>query len=86
MDHFAFSRNRSDLQSLSFPACILKSTESDPTVSSEQEPEQEETHHFYARQHHYPGTTVKRFPVPEEKVPWEVPDLDCVTYSTVQKS
>uniref|UniRef100_H3DGB5 Transient receptor potential cation channel, subfamily M, member 2 n=2 Tax=Tetraodon nigroviridis TaxID=99883 RepID=H3DGB5_TETNG len=32
----------------------------------------EEQHHVKARRLHYPGSTVTRFPVPEEKVPWEV--------------
>ncbi|KAI4893011.1 hypothetical protein NFI96_027337 [Prochilodus magdalenae] len=59
-------------------ACAIKSTESDRAESSGQEPEEEKTHHFYARQHHYPGSTVKRFPVPEEKVPWEVHKLGCI--------
>ncbi|XP_017547069.2 transient receptor potential cation channel subfamily M member 2 [Pygocentrus nattereri] len=53
-------------------ACAVKSTESDPSESTGHEPEEEKTHHFYARQHYYPDSAVKRFPVPEEKVPWEV--------------
>lgn len=42
--------------------------------STEQEVEWEKTHHVYARQLCYPGSSVQRFPVPEEKVPWEVPE------------
>uniref|UniRef100_A0A4W4H3K8 TRPM SLOG domain-containing protein n=1 Tax=Electrophorus electricus TaxID=8005 RepID=A0A4W4H3K8_ELEEL len=51
---------------------VLARTESDTAESNRQEPDGEKTHHFYARQLHYPGSNVKRFPVPEEKVPWEV--------------
>uniref|UniRef100_A0AAR2IXG5 TRPM SLOG domain-containing protein n=1 Tax=Pygocentrus nattereri TaxID=42514 RepID=A0AAR2IXG5_PYGNA len=76
VESLAFSRNSSDLQSLLFSACAVKSTESDPSESTGHEPEEEKTHHFYARQHYYPDSAVKRFPVPEEKVPWEVPALD----------
>lgn len=50
------------------------SSETDPEESTEQDAEWEKTHHVYARQFCYPGSTVKRFPVPEEKVPWEVPE------------
>lgn len=50
------------------------STNTDPSESTEQEAEWKKTHHVYARQLYYPGSTVKRFPVPEEKVPWEVPE------------
>lgn len=46
----------------------------DPEDSAEQEVEWEKTQHVYARQLCYPGSTVQRFPVPEEKVPWEVPE------------
>ncbi|XP_066542051.1 transient receptor potential cation channel subfamily M member 2-like isoform X2 [Hoplias malabaricus] len=52
-------------------SCTLKGTESEPKEPEEEEPEEEKTHHFFARQHQYPGSTVKRFPVPEEEVPWE---------------
>ncbi|KAM3607705.1 uncharacterized protein V6R79_012295 [Siganus canaliculatus] len=34
--------------------------------------EKEDGVHVNARQFHYPGSKVKRFPVPEEKVAWEV--------------
>uniref|UniRef100_H2U1T6 Transient receptor potential cation channel, subfamily M, member 2 n=1 Tax=Takifugu rubripes TaxID=31033 RepID=H2U1T6_TAKRU len=34
--------------------------------------EKEDQHHVNARQFHYAGGKVRRFPVPEEKVPWEV--------------
>uniref|UniRef100_A0A8D0CLW4 Transient receptor potential cation channel, subfamily M, member 2 n=1 Tax=Sander lucioperca TaxID=283035 RepID=A0A8D0CLW4_SANLU len=34
--------------------------------------EKEDGFHVNARQFHYPNSKVKRFPVPEEKVPWEV--------------
>ncbi|XP_029707113.1 transient receptor potential cation channel subfamily M member 2 isoform X3 [Takifugu rubripes] len=33
--------------------------------------EKEDQHHVNARQFHYAGGKVRRFPVPEEKVPWE---------------
>ena len=32
--------------------------------------------HVNARQLYYPDSTVTRFPVPEEKVSWEVPDFN----------
>lgn len=51
------------------------STNVDPSESTETETEWEKTHHVYARRFNYPGSTVKRFPVPEEKVPWEVPEI-----------
>ncbi|XP_053482029.1 transient receptor potential cation channel subfamily M member 2 [Ictalurus furcatus] len=47
-------------------------TNTDPSESTEQEAEREKTYHVYARQLYYPGSNVKRFPVPLEKVPWEV--------------
>ncbi|XP_076858615.1 transient receptor potential cation channel subfamily M member 2 isoform X2 [Brachyhypopomus gauderio] len=53
-------------------APVLLSTKRDTEESGGQKAEVEKTHHFYARQYHYPDSTVKRFPVPEEKVPWEV--------------
>lgn len=34
--------------------------------------ERDERLHVNARQFQYPGSKIKRFPVPEEKVPWEV--------------
>uniref|UniRef100_UPI0037E9964E transient receptor potential cation channel subfamily M member 2 n=1 Tax=Semicossyphus pulcher TaxID=241346 RepID=UPI0037E9964E len=34
--------------------------------------EKEDGFHVNARQFHYPNSKIKRFPVPEEKVPWEV--------------
>ncbi|XP_072541667.1 transient receptor potential cation channel subfamily M member 2 [Salminus brasiliensis] len=66
------SQNFKSKQEAPSMACVSKGVESKPAESSGQDPEQEKTHHFYARQHRYPGSTVKRFPVPEEKVPWEV--------------
>lgn len=33
--------------------------------------------HTKARQFHYPNSNVTRFPVPEEKVPWEVFHILC---------
>ncbi|KAF7658007.1 hypothetical protein LDENG_00019260 [Lucifuga dentata] len=35
-------------------------------------PEKEDRFHVNARQFHYPNSKLTRFPVPEEKVPWEV--------------
>ena len=32
--------------------------------------------HVNARQLYYPDSTITRFPVPEEKVSWEVPDFN----------
>uniref|UniRef100_A0AAQ4QDD8 Transient receptor potential cation channel, subfamily M, member 2 n=1 Tax=Gasterosteus aculeatus aculeatus TaxID=481459 RepID=A0AAQ4QDD8_GASAC len=40
--------------------------------STETETEKEDGHHVKARQLHYPNSKLTRFPVPEEKVPWEV--------------
>ncbi|XP_058248309.1 transient receptor potential cation channel subfamily M member 2 [Hemibagrus wyckioides] len=53
-------------------ASVIMSTNTDPSELTEPEAEWEKTHHVYARQLYYPGSTVIRFPVPEEKVPWEV--------------
>uniref|UniRef100_G3NSB2 Transient receptor potential cation channel, subfamily M, member 2 n=1 Tax=Gasterosteus aculeatus aculeatus TaxID=481459 RepID=G3NSB2_GASAC len=39
---------------------------------SQTETEKEDGHHVKARQLHYPNSKLTRFPVPEEKVPWEV--------------
>nr|XP_057938678.1 transient receptor potential cation channel subfamily M member 2 isoform X1 [Doryrhamphus excisus] len=45
-----------------------------PTVKdlSETSVKESDGFHFKARQFHYPNSKVTRFPVPEEKVPWEV--------------
>ncbi|KAI2660922.1 Transient receptor potential cation channel subfamily M member 2 [Labeo rohita] len=42
-----------------------------PSESS-YETDEESAPHTFARQLQYPSSTVERFPVPEEKVPWEV--------------
>uniref|UniRef100_A0A8C6UEA6 Transient receptor potential cation channel, subfamily M, member 2 n=1 Tax=Neogobius melanostomus TaxID=47308 RepID=A0A8C6UEA6_9GOBI len=44
----------------------------DSTDSSTNPAEKDEFFHVKARQLHYPDSRVTRFPVPEEKVPWEV--------------
>ncbi|XP_027006707.2 transient receptor potential cation channel subfamily M member 2 [Tachysurus fulvidraco] len=59
-------------QDVPIMATVIMKTDNDPSESTEPEEEWEKTHHIYARQLYYPGSTVKRFPVPEEKVPWEV--------------
>lgn len=48
-----------------------KSCDRDDGDSSGQETD-DESPHTYARQLQYPGSAVTRFPVPEEKVSWEV--------------
>ncbi|KAK3543297.1 hypothetical protein QTP70_014040 [Hemibagrus guttatus] len=62
---------------------VIMSTNTEPSELSEPEAEWDKTHHIYARQLYYPGSTVKRFPVPEEKVPWEVAEhkFTCMTTS-----
>uniref|UniRef100_A0A673LHM8 Transient receptor potential cation channel subfamily M member 2 n=1 Tax=Sinocyclocheilus rhinocerous TaxID=307959 RepID=A0A673LHM8_9TELE len=54
------------------PPLMSKSSDRDDGESSGQETDEESAPHTFARQLQYPGSTVKRFPVPEEKVPWEV--------------
>lgn len=70
---------------LSLTASGVMTTDTDPEESTEQEAEWKKSHHVYARQFCYPGSTVKRFPVPEEKVPWEVPELN-FTYMRISLS
>ncbi|XP_051566552.1 transient receptor potential cation channel subfamily M member 2 [Myxocyprinus asiaticus] len=53
------------------PLMRCKSSDREDGDSSGQETEEDVLPHKYARQLQYPGSTVKRFPVPEEKVPWE---------------
>lgn len=53
---------------LFFPAALTTTDESPDIYTSEKE----DGFHVNARQFHYPNSKVKRFPVPEEKVPWEV--------------
>uniref|UniRef100_A0AAY4EJ95 Transient receptor potential cation channel subfamily M member 2 n=1 Tax=Denticeps clupeoides TaxID=299321 RepID=A0AAY4EJ95_9TELE len=50
---------------------LNKSTERLPDEPLAEEAESEKRH-VYARHLHYPDSNVTRFPVPEEKVPWEV--------------
>lgn len=58
-----------DKHSISFfPAAFATDEASGQTKTKRKE----EQHHVKARQFNYPGGKVTRFPVPEEKVPWEV--------------
>lgn len=68
---------------LSLSASVIMSTNTDPSELTEPEAEWEKTHHVFARQLSYPGSTAIRFPVPEEKVPWEVAEhkFTCMTTS-----
>ncbi|TSK92937.1 Transient receptor potential cation channel subfamily M member 2 [Bagarius yarrelli] len=61
---------QSSKQDAPVTSSLVTNTMADPSDSTETE--WEKTHHVYARQLNYPGSTVTRFPVPEEKVPWEV--------------
>lgn len=61
------------LSILYLSASAIKSTNTDPSEATESKSEWEKTHHINACQLYYPGSTAVRFPVPEEKVPWEVP-------------
>ncbi|RXN16987.1 transient receptor potential cation channel subfamily M member 2 [Labeo rohita] len=54
------------------PLMTGKSSDRDDGESSGQETDEESAPHTFARQLQYPSSTVERFPVPEEKVPWEV--------------
>lgn len=54
------------------PPLMSKSSDRDDGESSEQETDDESAPHTLARQLQYPDSNVKRFPVPEEKVSWEV--------------
>ncbi|XP_039673521.1 transient receptor potential cation channel subfamily M member 2 isoform X2 [Perca fluviatilis] len=47
----------------------LTTTDESPDIYTS---EKEDRFHVNARQFHYPSSNVTRFPVPEEKVPWEV--------------
>lgn len=53
-----------------FPAALIMTDESPDTLRNMSE--KEDRFHVNARQFHYPNSKVTRFPVPEEKVPWEV--------------
>lgn len=60
----------SDKHSVSFcPAAFATDEASSQTINTTRK---EDQHHVNARQFNYPGSKVTRFPVPEEKVPWEV--------------
>ncbi|XP_061736092.1 transient receptor potential cation channel subfamily M member 2 [Nerophis ophidion] len=50
------------------PIAVLSAAKDSPETSVEEA----HGYHVNARQFHYPGSKVTRFPVPEEKVPWEV--------------
>ncbi|XP_029385890.1 transient receptor potential cation channel subfamily M member 2 [Echeneis naucrates] len=51
----------------------LSSTTADETPDTMRNvSENEDSFHVNARQFHYPNSKITRFPVPEEKVPWEV--------------
>uniref|UniRef100_A0A673C9F8 Transient receptor potential cation channel, subfamily M, member 2 n=1 Tax=Sphaeramia orbicularis TaxID=375764 RepID=A0A673C9F8_9TELE len=41
-------------------------------LSQQLNPSRDDGYHVNARQFHYPDSKITRFPVPEEKVPWEV--------------
>ncbi|XP_028446835.1 transient receptor potential cation channel subfamily M member 2 isoform X4 [Perca flavescens] len=64
------------MDSLKRPGFAAKETQ--PTLTTTDESpdiytsEKEDRFHVNARQFHYPNSNVARFPVPEEKVPWEV--------------
>ncbi|XP_062390194.1 transient receptor potential cation channel subfamily M member 2-like [Sardina pilchardus] len=51
---------------------MSKSTESEGDEHEIDGDPEKRQYHFHARSFLYPGTNNKRFPVPEEKVPWEV--------------
>ncbi|KAL2081309.1 hypothetical protein ACEWY4_023162 [Coilia grayii] len=59
-------------QSKEEPPSMSRSTESEPDENECDGEVEKRQYHFYARSFLYPGTNKKRFPVPEEKVPWEV--------------
>nr|XP_029136475.1 transient receptor potential cation channel subfamily M member 2-like [Labrus bergylta] len=52
------------------PPSLTTADESPDTLRSTSE--KEDRFHVNARQFHYPNSKITRFPVPEEKVPWEV--------------
>ncbi|KAG2458820.1 TRPM5 protein, partial [Polypterus senegalus] len=53
-------------------ACCEKKKEEEQKETLDKEEVPERHHHVNARQLLYPGSSVKRFPVPDERVPWEV--------------
>lgn len=58
-----------------FPAAFTTADKSlDTYIGS---PETKDGFHTKARQFHYPNSKITRFPVPEEKVPWEVFHILC---------
>lgn len=60
---------------LFFPAALTAADKSlDTYISSS---ESTDSFHTKARQFHYPNSKITRFPVPEEKVPWEVFHILC---------
>lgn len=50
-------------------------------ISDRNASEKEDGYHVNARQLQYPNSKVERFPVPEEKVPWEVGHIIIITCS-----
>ncbi|KTG36711.1 hypothetical protein cypCar_00028515 [Cyprinus carpio] len=68
-DNYLASTRQDESQSVEHQG---RSSDRDDGESSGQETDEEAAPHTFARQLQYPCSTVKRFPVPEEKVPWEV--------------
>ncbi|XP_067459474.1 transient receptor potential cation channel subfamily M member 2-like isoform X1 [Thunnus thynnus] len=60
------------LKSQGFAAKETQATTSATTDSESPKTEKEDSFHVNARQLHYPNSKLNRFPVPDEKVPWEV--------------
>ncbi|XP_041921258.1 transient receptor potential cation channel subfamily M member 2 [Alosa sapidissima] len=59
-------------QSKEEPPSMSRSTESEGDEHEIDGETEKRQYHFHARSFLYTGTNKKRFPVPEEKVPWEV--------------
>lgn len=53
------------------PSLTLSAADESPNAYASV-PEKEDGVHVNARQFHYPGSKITRFPVPEEMVPWEI--------------
>uniref|UniRef100_A0A6Q2WPK8 Transient receptor potential cation channel subfamily M member 2 n=1 Tax=Esox lucius TaxID=8010 RepID=A0A6Q2WPK8_ESOLU len=61
-----------DAPQLASPGKHCKDESADPKTKEVEK----KSYHVNARRLVYPGSNITRFPVPEEKVPWEVPDLN----------
>ncbi|XP_034549855.1 transient receptor potential cation channel subfamily M member 2 isoform X2 [Notolabrus celidotus] len=66
---------------------LISTAADEPPDTFKNTSEKEDRFHVNARQFHYPNSKITRFPVPEEKVPWEVGFSSYMpTYHTSEES